>query len=70
MIAERRARALRRKRYNFAIATTLVIALGVVSFFVIQNRSETIQKYAEIDPNKSKGNTDAPVEVMEYGDFQ
>jgi cell division protein FtsN len=69
-IAERRARARRRKKINYIIAAILVLVLGAAFFFVIQNRTETAEKYANIDPNKSKGDPDAPVLVVEYGDFQ
>ena len=69
-IAERRARARRRKRINIGIVAILVLVIGTAIFFAIQNRTETAQKYAEIDPNKSKGDPEAPVLVVEYGDFQ
>jgi predicted metal-binding membrane protein len=69
-IAERRARARRRKRINYSIAAILVLAWGAVIFFVIQNRAEGASQYAGIDPNKSKGDPDAPILVVEYGDFQ
>lgn len=69
-IAERRARTRRRKRITYAVAALLVLASGAAIFFVSQNRAEVASQYAGIDPNKSKGDPDAPVLVMEYGDFQ
>ena len=69
-IAERRARARQRKRINYAIVALLLLALGAAIFFVSQNRAETAQEYAEIDASKTKGSPDAPVLVVEYGDFQ
>jgi hypothetical protein len=70
MIAERRLRARRQKRQKLAIGTVLILTIGTGLFFAYQNRISITQKYAEIDPNKSKGNLDAPVQVVEYGDFQ
>jgi hypothetical protein len=69
-IAKRRARARRRKRVNYGIAAILVLVLGAGFFFIAQNHSETAQEYSGIDANKTKGSPDAPVLVVEYGDFQ
>ncbi len=68
-IAERRARARRRKRLVY-ITIIAVLAVGTMFFFTIQNRKEVTPTYSEIDPNKSKGYPNAPVLVVEYGDFQ
>jgi hypothetical protein len=70
MIAERRKRARRQKQRNFAIGAVLVLSASAALFVVVQNRISIAQKYTEIDPNKSKGDLDAPIQIVEYGDFQ
>ena len=70
IIKRRRALARQRKRFAKIAFAVLALAVGALFVFASLNRAEIASEFAETDPNKAKGNPDASVLVVEYGDFQ
>jgi hypothetical protein len=74
--AKRRASQRKRRdsglrRYGLLIGV-VVVAVAVVAVLVVldQARSGSATQPGQISLDKSKGAADAPVVVIEYGDFQ